>query len=84
VRMSQSRGWGDLYGAGTIGQYMDITILASGRYKLQATADEPNWFLETNNSNNFTWVEVQISGNSVSLIAYGPANLSELKAPRSP
>jgi Lysyl oxidase len=73
VRMGLSRGWGDRYGASTVGQYIDITNLTSGRYKLWATADEPNWFLESDDSNNFSWVEIQISGNSVSVIAYGPA-----------
>lgn len=73
VKMGLSRGWGDLYGAGTVGQYIDITNLTSGRYELRATADEPNWFLESDDSNNFTWVEIQISGNSMSVIAYGPA-----------
>ena len=73
VRMGLSRGWGDLYGAGTVGQYIDITNLTSGRYELRATADESNWFLESNNSNNFTWVEIQLSGTSVSVIAYGPS-----------
>ena len=71
--MGLSRGWGDLYGSGTVGQYIDITNLASGRYKLQATADESDWFSESDNTNNFTWVEIQISGNTVSVIAYGPA-----------
>jgi len=73
VRMGLSRGWGDRYGAGTIGQYIDITNLTSGRYKLRATADADNWFSETNNSNNFTWVDIQISGNSVKVIRQGPA-----------
>jgi hypothetical protein len=73
VTMGLSRGWGDLYGSGTIGQYIDITNLTSGRYKLQATADKPNFFLESNDSNNFTWVEIQISGTSVSVIRYGPS-----------
>jgi hypothetical protein len=73
VKMGLSRGWGDKYPAGTIGQYIDITNLTSGRYELRATADEPNWFLESDDSNNFTWIEIQISGNSVSVIAYGPA-----------
>jgi hypothetical protein len=73
VEMGLSRGWGDRYGAGTVGQYIDITNLTSGRYKLQATADEPNWFLESDDSNNFSWVEIQLSGNSVSVIAYGPS-----------
>jgi hypothetical protein len=73
VRMGLSRGWGDRYRASTVGQYIDITNLTSGRYKLQATADGPNWFLESDDSNNFSWVKIQISGNSVSVIAYGPA-----------
>ena len=73
VRMGLSRGWGDKYGAGTIGQYIDITNLPSGRYRLRATADAPNWFLESDDTNNFTWVEIQISGNSVSVRSYGPA-----------
>ena len=75
VKMGLSRGWGDLYWAGTVGQYIDVTNLTSGRYKLQATADGPNWFLESNDSNNFSWVEIQISGSgsSFSVITYGPS-----------
>jgi Lysyl oxidase len=73
VRMGLSRGWGDRYGAGIVDQYIDVTGLTSGRYKLRATADADNWFSESNNSNNFTWVDIQISGTSVSVIRYGPA-----------
>jgi Lysyl oxidase len=73
VRMGLSRGWGDRYGAGIVDQYIDITGLTSGKYKLQATADAANWFSESNNTNNFTWVDIQISGNSVRVIKYGPA-----------
>src|SRR5215213_10841262 len=75
VKMGLSRGWGDLYGASTVGQYIDVTNLTSGRYELRATADGPNWFLESNDSNNFTWVEIQISrsGSSFSVITYGPS-----------
>jgi subtilase family serine protease len=35
-------------------QYIDITGLKSGRYRLQATADASNWFTESNESNNTT------------------------------
>jgi hypothetical protein len=73
VRMGLSRGWGDIYRTTTVDQFIDITGLTSGRYKLQATADAANWFSETNNSNNFTWTEIQISGSSVSVIRQGPA-----------
>ncbi len=72
-RMGISRGWGDRYGSSTFGQYIDITDASSGRYELRATADKHNWFLESDENNNFTWVEIQISGKSVSVIAYGPA-----------
>jgi hypothetical protein len=73
VTMGLSRGWGDIYGKGTFGQYIDITDLTSGSYRLKATADAPNWFSESNDTNNFTWVDIQISGNSFSVDGYGPA-----------
>jgi hypothetical protein len=73
VRMGLSRGWGDIYGKGTFGQYIDITNLTSGRYRLQATADAANWFSESNDTNNFTWVDIHLSGNSFSVVEYGPA-----------
>ena len=72
-RMGLSRGWGDIYPSSLPDQYIDVTSLTSGRYKLRATADAANWFSETNNANNFTWVDIQISGNSVSVIRWGPA-----------
>jgi hypothetical protein len=72
-RMGLSRGWGDIYPSSLPDQYIDITSLTSGRYKLRATADAANWFSEANNANNFTWVDIQISGSSVSVIRWGPA-----------
>jgi hypothetical protein len=73
VTMGLSRGWGDIYRRSLPDQYIDITGLTSGRYKLQVTADEANWFTEGNNSNNFTWVDINISGTSVSVIRHGPS-----------
>jgi hypothetical protein len=37
--MGLSRGWGDTYGAFTVGQYLDITDLADGRYRVRVKAD---------------------------------------------
>jgi hypothetical protein len=71
--MGLSRGWGDIYQAGLVDQYIDITGQTSGRYKLRATADEANWFLEGSETNNFTWVDIQIKGNSVKIVAHGPS-----------
>ena len=74
--MGLSRGWGDTYGSGTVDQYIDVTDLTSGRYRLQATVDAANLFVESNNTNNFTWVDVQLKGGSnpkVSVLQYGPS-----------
>src|SRR5215211_1746705 len=73
VFMGLSRGWGDIYRTTTVDQFIGITNLKSGRYRLRATADKPNWFSETNNSNNFTWVDIRIRGSKVHVIRYGPA-----------
>ena len=73
VFMGLSRGWGDIYRTTTVDQFINITNLKSGRYRLRATADKRNWFSETNNSNNFTWVDIRIRGSKVRVIRYGPA-----------
>lgn len=36
---------------------IDIAGLKSDRYRLRATAHPANWFAETNNTNNSTWVD---------------------------
>jgi hypothetical protein len=75
VTMGLSVGWGDVYYYTLPDQYIDITGLAAGRYRLQATADPANWFLETNDSNNFTWVDLQLTHNGKTrVLGYGPAS----------
>jgi len=76
--MGLSRGWGDLYGAGTVGQYLDITGLADGRYRLLVkadgdSADGTDRFLESDETNNSTWVDLQITGDTVTVLKYGPS-----------
>src|SRR5215217_7288330 len=73
VVMGLSRGWGDVYRWSTVGQYIDVTNLTSGRYRLEATADLDNWFQETNETNNSTWANVQLKGGKVSVLSYGPS-----------
>jgi hypothetical protein len=73
VRMGLSRGWGDLYGWRTVGQYIDITSLADGRYRVRAAADVGGWFMESSNKNNGTWADIRIEGSQVSVIRYGPS-----------
>lgn len=73
VTMGLSVGWGDIYNHTLQYQYIDITGLAAGRYRLWATADASDWFRETNNNNNVTWVDLQLQGTTVRIIEYGPA-----------
>ena len=73
VVVGLSRGWGDTYGWRTVGQYIDVTNLTSGRYRLETTADQANWFQESNDSNNSTWADVQLNGGKVTVLSYGPS-----------
>jgi hypothetical protein len=78
VTMGLSRGWGDTYWANTVGQYLDITGLADGRYRLRVMADGDstdgsNRFLESDETNNSTWADLQITGNTVTVLQYGPS-----------
>jgi hypothetical protein len=70
--MGLSVGWGDIYAQDLPDQYIDITGLTSGRYRLMGTADASNWFKETNEANNFSWIDIQLKSNKVSIVAYGP------------
>ena len=73
VTTGLSVGWGDTYPAGIAFQWVDITGLKAGRYRLTATADPANWFDETNNANNATWANLRLTGSGVRVVAYGPA-----------
>ncbi len=75
--MGLSVGWGDRYGSKLPDQYIDITGLPDGAYRLRATADASNWFKEGNEKNNKTWVDltlVHTRGNVTAKVAdYAPA-----------
>ncbi len=71
--MGLSVGWGDRYGPNLPDQYIDITGLTSGRYRLIGTADASDWFLESDNANNVTWIDIQLKGNRARIVAYGPS-----------
>ena len=73
VTTGLSVGWGDTYPASIALQWIDITGLKSGRYRLTATADPAGWFAETNNANNATWLNLKLTGAGISVLAYGPA-----------
>jgi hypothetical protein len=71
VQHGLSVGWSDTYPTTLPDQYIDITGLSNGKYRAQVTADWANWFKETNESNNFSWADITISGNTVTLNATG-------------
>jgi hypothetical protein len=72
VTVGISVGWGDRYGYKLRDQYIDITGLTSGRYRLRAFADQVNWFSESNDSNQETWADLQIEGTSVRVLGRAP------------
>lgn len=73
VRTGLSVGWGDTYPASIALQWIDITGLKSGRYRLTATADPAGWFVETNDANNATWLNIKLTGGGVHVLVQGPA-----------
>ena len=68
VTMGLSIGWGDIYYSNLAGQYIDVTDIKDGRYRLWATADLQGWFAEKNDLNNRTWVDIQLKGRTVRVV----------------
>jgi hypothetical protein len=77
LTMGISVGWGDRYGWLLPDQYIDITGLSNGKYRLRATANKAGLFSESNGGNNSTWVDIQLSTRkgttSVKVLKSGPA-----------
>lgn len=77
VSMGVSVGWGDPYAWTLPDQYIDITGLNTGRYRLIATADLEGRFQETATRNNETWVEITLANRdgqlSLAVLDFGPA-----------
>jgi Lysyl oxidase len=74
VAMGLSVGWGDEYPATLPDQYVDINSVSPGHYRLVVTADAQDWFVETNEANNSTWVDLQLrKQGQPRILGYGPA-----------
>ena len=74
VDMGLSVGWGDVYPSSLPDQNIDITGLTPGRYRLQVTADTSGQFLESNDTDNFTYLDLQIKANGQPrILARGPS-----------
>ena len=72
VTTGLSVGWGDSYASIIPLQYIDITGLPDGSYRLRANADQANWFDESNNANNVTYTDIRITGTNVTVLGVGP------------
>lgn len=69
IQQGLSVGWGDTYPASLPDQYIDITGLPDGTYKVKITADWQSWWKETTMSDNSASATISISGNTVTLIS---------------
>jgi hypothetical protein len=72
LRHGLSVGWGDNYQWSLPDQYIDTTGLPDGTYRLWATADQANFFLESNESNNSTWADLRIDASGVTVLRRAP------------
>ncbi|NIH83012.1 lysyl oxidase family protein [Amycolatopsis viridis] len=73
VTMGLSVGWADRYAWTLPDQFIDITNLPDGRYRLLATADAQGLFVESDRTNNATWVDLDVTRAKVRVVGRGPS-----------
>ena len=61
VRMGLSVGWGDKYPWHLLDERIDVTGLADGTYRIRQIADPNGEFEELDETNNETWVDVELT-----------------------
>jgi hypothetical protein len=64
VRMGLSVGWGDKYPWHLLDERIDITGLADGQYRIRQIADPNDEFEESDESNNETWVIIELGSTA--------------------
>lgn len=74
-RVGVSVGWGDRYPWNFAYQWIDITGLPGGNYRVRATVDIQNYYDETVETDNCVWSYIRFpapgSGNTVKVIDHG-------------
>jgi hypothetical protein len=70
VKMGLSVGWMDTYSSETVHQWIDITGLKRGKYRLGVTADPAHMFSETDNTNNAASATIRITNSAVTVLSY--------------
>ena len=73
VTMGLAPGWGDIYPWTLPDQWIDVTTVPRGKYRLRAVANETTGFVESTTANNATWVDIKIERKSIRVLATGPA-----------
>jgi hypothetical protein len=72
VLMGTSRGWGDIYRWSIALQWIDITDLPNGDYKVRVVVDAPlaagGKFRESDESNNRSWTKVHVGSSNVTVL----------------
>ncbi len=73
VPMGISVRWGDIYPSTIALQWIDITGLPNGKYRLRVIADPGNGspggaFLESDETNNSGWTKIRITGRTVKIL----------------
>ena len=80
LEMGLSPGWADPYQWTLPDQRLIVNGLADGIYRLWADADPGDWFRESNDDNNVTWVDLRltltVSPPRVAVVKRGPAGAS--------
>lgn len=61
VGMGMSPGWNDTYNRELPGQFVDLTGLPDGKYRMWAEVDEAGLFREARRDNNVTWADFNLS-----------------------
>lgn len=64
LKMGVSIGWGDKYPWHMVEQSIEIGDIPDGIYRIREIADPFDWFLESDETNNETWVDVEIDNSS--------------------
>ncbi len=73
VKMGLSTGWGDAYWWNTVGQYVDVSGLPNGTYRLETVVNPNLGISQANSTNDLTWVDLRLKGDSVKIESYGPS-----------
>lgn len=54
-------------------QYIDVTGIPNGRYRVVSEVNPDLGFRQTSTANDATWVDVRLKGKGLSIVGYGPS-----------